>query len=164
MTEARAKAFMAVTEVDLANTSQLEFLQLHRREAIPADEAKEIVREEARTERAKVYQEFESAPEVDKYTRRIRDLQEFILDPATTQVEIDTSQIMIDTYTVKLKYAINTAHQGKHVVPVKEAVNQRTASWVSPNANAYSPDDDDTIIYQPRMSRYQPFTKASPPS
>ena len=65
MTEARAKVFMAVTEVDLANTSQLEFLQLHRREAISADEAKETVREEAHTERANVYQEFESAPEVE---------------------------------------------------------------------------------------------------
>ena len=112
MTEARAKVFMAVTEVDLANTSRLEFFQLHRRGAISADEAKETVREEARTERAKVYQEFESAPEVEEHTMRIRDLQEFIRDPATTQVEIDTSQVMIDTYTVKLKDAINAAHQG----------------------------------------------------
>ena len=65
MTEAWYKVFMAVTEVDLANTSQLEFSQLRRREAISADEAKETVREEARTERAEVYQEFESAPEVE---------------------------------------------------------------------------------------------------
>ena len=43
MTEAWRKVFMAVTEVDLANTSQLEFLQIHRREAISADEAKETV-------------------------------------------------------------------------------------------------------------------------
>ena len=77
---------------------------------------------------------------------RIRDLQEFIGDPATTQVEIDTSQVMIDTCTVKLKDAINTARQGKYGVPVREAVTQRTASWVGPNATAYSPEDDDTIM------------------